>query len=204
MQATPVEVSGPTFDQLADLCLRYGCFQSPSLFHGVLTAQLCASQSPLRTHWVALLSQLLGTEVAAMSAQDQQLALEWLDATQDQLGSSQLDFEPLLPDDLYELEERFSALIKWIQGFTKAFQAAKVEAKQLSQEAQEGLEDLQRILAAAGEQVFDGEDNEKDMMELVEFVRLLALMLFTELHPEAPQVMTPTGSASPTGDGRIH
>lgn len=189
MSPVTIQSVNLSFDQFSDFCLRYQCFQSPSLFHGVLTAQLCTSNQSLRPYWVALFTQLLGLDHTVLSEEDQQLVLAWLDATQDQLSNSHYDFMPLLPDEIYELEARFEALIRWVQGFSKAFRAADIPPQRLSQEAQEGLEDLQRLMTLANTPLLDSEDNEKDMLQWVEFVRLLALMLYTELNPAQPRVM---------------
>lgn len=180
------------FDALADLCLRHRCFQSPSLFHGVLTGQLCGQQRLPREQWLLLFSQLLGENQSVLVGDDRQTALELLDQTLEALTAGSLDFEPLLPDDLYELEERFTALVKWIQGFLKSLKAADLENLELSQEAKEGLDDLQKIVTEAGQtRLYADEDNEKDLMALQEFVRMIAMLIYTELHPGQPQVENP-------------
>ncbi len=176
------------FDQLADLCLSQRCFQSPALFHGVLTGQLCGNQGLSKDQWLALFTQLLGDPPPALNEEQQQLAFTLLEETQTTLGSPQLDFELMLPDELYELEERFSALIKWIQGFSKSLKAAGVEIASLSAEAQEGLQDLQAIEAGGQPPLGSSEDNEKDLTALIEFVRMLAMMIYLEMHPGRPQV----------------
>lgn len=181
---------GVDFEALANLCLKHRCFQSPALFHGVLSGQLCGRERLPREHWLLLFEQLLG-EQAQLDQSDKQLALELLDQTLEQLGSGHLEFEPLLPDELYEVEERFAALVKWVQGFLKSLKSSQAEDKELTQEAKEGLDDLERILAAGDAAPAATEDNEKDLLELTEFVRLLVMMLYLELHPGQPQVEQP-------------
>ncbi|SFC32331.1 hypothetical protein SAMN05660443_2260 [Marinospirillum celere] len=183
------------FETLADLCLKYRCFQSPSLFHGVLTGQLCGQDKLPREQWLLLFTQLLGEQVN-LPEQDRKLALELLDQTLEQLGSGQMDFEPLLPDELYEVEERFAALIKWLQGFLKSLKAAQIDQEKLSQEAKEGLSDLEKIVEAGDLTPAANEENEKDLHELSEFVRLVAMMLYLELHPGRPQVEKPQSGSS--------
>lgn len=176
------------FDELSDLCLRHRCFQSPSLFHGVLAGQLCGQERFPREHWLVLFSQLLGNESTQLEGEDKDLALGLLDQTLEQLSASGLDFEPLLPDELYELEERFVSLVKWTQGFLKSLTAAKLDERELSTEAQEGLQDLERLVALDKENLPADENNEKDLTAITEFVRMVAMLLYTELHPGSPQV----------------
>lgn len=180
------------FEALADLCLRHRCFQSPSLFHGVLTGQLCGQQRLPREQWLLLFGQLLGSEQSVLEGEDRQLALDLLDQVLEELSAGSLDFEPLLPDELYELEERFAALVKWIQGFLKSLKAADLENLSLTEEAREGLDDLQKIVTEAGHaRLYADEDNEKDLIALQEFVRMVAMLIYTELHPGQPQVENP-------------
>lgn len=176
------------FDDLSNLCLRYRCFQSPSLFHGVLAGQLCGQERFPREQWLVLFAQLLGNETTQLEEDDKQLALGLLDQTLEQLSAGSLDFEPLLPDELYELEERFVSLVKWTQGFLKSLKAAKLEERELSTEAQEGLQDLERLVALDKENLPADENNEKDLTAIAEFVRMVAMLLYTELHPGLPQV----------------
>jgi len=179
--------AGICFETLANLCLKHRCFQSPSLFHGVLTGQLCGQERLPRDQWLALFAQLLGDQ-AELQSDDKQIALELLDQSLEQLGAGHLEFEPLLPDELYEVEERFGALVKWVQGFLKSLKATQIGDKDLTDEAKEGLQDLERIVVAGDVAPAATEDNEKDLVELTEFVRLLAMMLYLELHPGQPQV----------------
>ncbi|SFX39467.1 UPF0149 family protein [Marinospirillum alkaliphilum] len=179
------------FDRLADLCLKYRCFQSPSLFHGVLTGQLCGQERLSREHWLVLMGQLLGDEGVNLQGDERQLALDLLDQTLEELSAGGLDFEPLLPDELYELEERFAALVKWLQGFLKSLKAADIAEREISAEAREGLEDLQKIVDAGGARLIADDDNEKDLTALAEFVRMVVMLLYTELHPGRPQVEKP-------------
>ncbi|HKM14616.1 MAG TPA: UPF0149 family protein [Marinospirillum sp.] len=176
------------FDTLADLCLRHRCFQSPSLFHGVLAGQLCGQARLARDHWLLLLSQLLGSEKAQLEGDDKLLALRLLDQALETLSAGGLDFEPLLPDELYELEERFVALVQWVQGFLKSLKSANLAERELSAEAQEGLDDLQRLVELGKENLQADEANEKDLMAITEFVRMVTMLLYTELHPGQPQV----------------
>lgn len=188
MSSEKAQVASIDFDELADLCLRHRCFQSPSLFHGVLTGQLCGQERFARDQWLVLFAQLLGNESTQLEGDDKLLALRLLDQTLEQLSASSLDFEPLLPDELYELEERFESLVKWTQGFLKSLKAAKLEENELSVDAQEGLKDLERLVALDKENLIPDEDNEKDLTAIAEFVRMVTMLLYTELHPGKPQV----------------
>lgn len=176
------------FEELADLCLRHRCFQAPSLFHGVLAGQLCGQERLAREHWLLLFSQMLGLEDGTLAGADEITALQLLDQTLEELSSGGLGFEPLLPDDLYELEERFNALVKWTQGFLKSLTASQVTSSRLSKDASDSLEDLQRLVNLGSQDLPASEHNEKDLTAITEFVRMAAMLIYTELHPGMPQV----------------
>ncbi|WP_114416771.1 UPF0149 family protein [Marinospirillum perlucidum] len=184
-----------SFDSLADFCLKHRCFQSPSLFHGVLTGQLCGQERLPREQWLVLFAQLLG-EQTRLTPEDEKLALDLMDATLQQLVAGHLEFEPLLPDELYEVEERFSGLVKWIQGFLKSLKATGIKEKKLTAEAHEGLQDLEKIVEMGDAAPAATEDNEKDLTQLTEFVRLVAMMIYLEMHPGQPQVENPEKGSS--------
>ncbi len=184
------------FDELADLCLRFRCFQSPSLFHGVLAGQLCGQERLSREHWLLLFAQLLGAE--KLEAADEYTALQLFDQTLEELSTNGLNFEPLIPDELYELEERFSALVKWTQGFLKSLTSAQIEERELSTDAKEGLEDLHRLAAIEVDELPADEQNEKDLTSITEFVRMVAMLLYTEIHPGTPQVEKAANPNQPT------
>lgn len=184
----PTNSNAETFEDLANLCLNHRCFSNPALFHGVLVGQLSSRQGLKRNLWLTLLGQLLNLEDASLSAAEESLALDIYDASLEELTSGGMDFNLLLPDETYELEERFVALTSWVQGYLKALKANKADEEKLSKEAEEGLDNLAELAKIDGRSLEESEDNEQDFTQIEEFTRLLVLMVFTELNPGQPQV----------------
>lgn len=180
-----------TFDEMADLCLRHRCFQSPSLLHGVLCGQLCGQERLPRAQWVMLFTQLLGESAEPLSEAEQATIYTWYDETLAALTDPDMGFEPLLPGELYSLEERLTGLVRWTQGFLKSVDAAQVDREQLTPELKEGLDDLKSIVDLGHKRLDDSNDNEHDLIALSEFVRMVAMMLYLERHPGQPQVEDP-------------
>ena len=93
-----------------------------------------------------------------------------------QFAAQDFDFQLLLPADDAPLAERADALVDWCRGFLGGFGLAAPAADALSGESVEALEDIGRI--AASDLAYDGsEADESALAEIVEFVRVAALLL---------------------------
>ena len=122
------------------------------------------------------------------------------------LTDAELQFQPFLPDDEEALAERTEALRAWCQGFLSGFGEAHARSdkpvSELPENAQESLNDMMAIAqASVGDEGFDdedddddasgllvappsidaaSEDDERDYVEVVEYLRLAALTVFTD------------------------
>jgi hypothetical protein len=124
-----------------------------------------------------------------------QLALDWLAVDgieQDILASldevfvqtaeslhefSDFDFRLLLPGDDHALSDRFLALTCWCSGFLSQLGESELAGALLShEEIEEILVDFQRI-AAMSDDIQDAEENETDMIEIYEYIRVGVLMV---------------------------
>ncbi|NVK44325.1 MAG: UPF0149 family protein [Oceanospirillaceae bacterium] len=175
----------PDFDDIANLLVAEGVHAtSPSELHGMLCGCLCAGARPDPAAWLQLASERL--DIDAFSQESSKVGmLELYNQALAQLEATDLGFEPLLPDDDHLLAQRAGALGVWCQGFLGGFgQLGKQTDASLSTEAREVLSDLGQIAQIAAEDE-DSDDNEADLMEIQEYVRMAALMLFAECN-QAP------------------
>ena len=115
--------------------------------------------------------------------------------TQQQFEASDFGFELLLPDDDQMLAQRAEALGSWCSGFLSGFGLATGKrGEKLSAEAQDGLRDLAQIAQIAADSDVDSDEDEADLMEVQEYVRMAAMLMFNECNrpqdePEAPQTL---------------
>ncbi|WP_049623155.1 UPF0149 family protein [Frateuria defendens] len=149
-----------------------------SELHGSLSGFLAGGgtlgkQSPIEV------LQLEGEGVAPAAA-DSALLRELARQAESELADSDLSFEPLLPADDRPLTERAEALVDWCRGFLGGFGLAGAPAhEQLSDEAREILRDFAAIAASAFD--FGDESEDEDaLIEVHEFVRMGAMLLFAE------------------------
>lgn len=89
-------------------------------------------------------------------------------------------FTPLLPDDEAALVARADALVAWCRGFLGGIGLANVRARgRWSEDAEEALADLARI-GASELSIEDTEEDEAAFIEVLEFVRVAAMLLRDE------------------------
>ncbi len=96
------------------------------------------------------------------------------------LDDPQLGFQPLLPGEDQTVEERAEALVEWCRGFLGGFGLAGPSAREkLSADSLEIMSDIGTI-AASQLTHGDAEEDEQALTEVLEFVRVGALLMRTE------------------------
>lgn len=168
--------------------------------HGVLCGLICRNSSVSHADYLAQLATL-----QLITEPDKALSELFADAhisTSQQLADMDMGFNLWLPDDDQPLHERTDALAQWCTGLLAGLGLGG-ELPVLSQEATEALHDIRQIAKAAYPQVgmtdaereqvlemeisFDEEpdeeveDDENALMEIVEYARVVTLMLCEEM-----------------------
>jgi len=149
--------------------------------HGSLSGYLCAGGRAGAGDWLgALAFETLQHAVSAAAERDvfDRLYVE----CRRELDDPDLVFGPLLPDeDDSSLAERSAALVEWCRGFVGGMGLAGSDLRHaLSEEATEVLADFTRISRTEVGEALDAE-GEDDYTEVVEYVRVGALLLKHEL-----------------------
>jgi hypothetical protein len=165
---------------LADTLTRLRAGVSASDLHGSLTGFLCAGGKTTAEAWPSALELDAGH---AGELLDDAFALLYRHC-REQLDDSESSFEPLLPEDDVALTERAEALVEWCRGFLGGVGLASAGKAQgeLSEEVREIVQDFSTIAASS----FDYDDDEEDetaLNEVLEFVRVGVLLLYSELAP---------------------
>lgn len=154
--------------------------------HGVACGLLCRRPASLPDDFITLLGSL-----ELVPELPRELALQFsklFEATSAQLADEELGFELWLPSDEEPLEERTLALGHWCTGFLAGLGAGtELTAGTLSEEVTEALQDLEQIARA---DVSGGEDEEEEegaLAEIVEYVRIVTLLMRDEMGPPGPE-----------------
>jgi len=177
----PSVIELPDFDTLADLLVEEGAFTlSPSELHGLLSGQVAAGARFDPDSLFARLVELLDLQPFRQDATRTRIMQLYL-ATLQQLQAPDFCFELVLPDDDQPLAVRADALGIWCGGFLSGFGLQELKGGQaLSVEGQETLRDLAQIVQISTAADADAEDDENDLMEVQEYVRMAALLVFSE------------------------
>jgi hypothetical protein len=168
----------PDFEHTLQLCGGHLDAAELAECHGLLCGLVCRESSRTAGEF---LEQLGTMQLVVRPGQALHDALEqvWR-STVDQLEDEDLGFRLWLPDDEESLEQRTAALAHWCSGFLAGLGSGG-ELDVLSAEASEAIADLQEIaraeLAPADEGEGTGEDDEAAYTEIVEYVRVVTLMM---------------------------
>jgi uncharacterized protein len=170
------------FDELADLFVELKVFSSPSELHGMLCGQLAGTEKLEPHHWLAGAATFL-EQSKFDSEEAQTLLLEMFATTQQQLMAPGFELLMLLPDDDADISDRAESLGRWCLGFLAGIGAARTA---LTEEGRETLADVEEIAQIDAQNLSDGDqEDEQDLVQLVEYVRMAAIMLFSELNGQA-------------------
>ncbi|MCG8315431.1 MAG: UPF0149 family protein [Pseudomonadales bacterium] len=152
--------------------------------HGILVGQLCGG---LKLDGLMWLKQfLIGVGVKREPAEDQRNWFYQLqDLTAKQLASAEMDFQLLLPDDEDPLTERLEAVGDWSSGFLAGYGSSGASAatkEAVPDDMSAALKDLVEIskidIEVNGDNSFE---EENAYVELVEYLKTVALLIYTEL-----------------------
>jgi len=152
--------------------------------HGILCAMMCAGGPEAEELWIAEL--LAGADDADLLTRECRRSLQDLaERTRGEIASTQIGFTPLLPDESAPLVERAVGLYDWSRGFLYGLGLSGMDASRLSEETREAFDDLASLTRLELGDLEDSEDNERALMELAEFVRVAAALVYEE--QETPQ-----------------
>ncbi|MFC0709475.1 YecA family protein [Azorhizophilus paspali] len=148
---------------------------SPAELHGQLLGRSCAGAGFEVDAWLADAADLLGGQIPD-SVRQALIGLQ--EMVKGELTGGEVAVVLLLPSDEAPLAERAAALGQWCQGFLGGFGLAAGD-RPLSAEAMEVLQDLAAI-SQVQSALEDSEEGEGAYMEVMEYLRVAPLLLFTE------------------------
>ena len=169
------------FDEVQAALERLGASADASESHGTLCALLLDN---------AALSTWLGHTLDELPQGGDVLASERLEVlerlyrvTREQLANEDLGLELLLPDDSDDFSQRLLGLAGWCRGFLYGVGVCGIAAEdRLDAQSRECLSDLLEISKLRHDEE-SSEEAEMQFAEIVEHVRMAALLLNETLNP---------------------
>jgi uncharacterized protein YgfB (UPF0149 family) len=148
--------------------------------HGVACGLLCRLSNATLDVYMGLLDML---ELVNTPGTGLKMSLEeLLNSTRVQLADEDMSLTLWLPGDDEMLEERTMALSQWCSGFLAGLgSGGEGTLNAMSDDANESLKDLQKISSADVTDVEESEEDESAFMEIVEYIRVVVLMVQEDL-----------------------
>lgn len=172
------------YDEVNDALRRIGVENDAAEVHGGLCGLFSTIGGLSVEYWLdtTMTTPVEGDalSVDALSNESRSLLTLLFHATEKQLSGQDFSFSPFLPDDDAGLAARIEALSHWCQGFLLGLtQGGLTDPDGLPGDLPEIVRDLIEISRAESYELDDDNQDEKDYMELIEFVRV-AVQLFTD------------------------
>ena len=168
-------IQNSPYQAFATLLSTSGHPVSPAELHGLLLGRSCAGAGFEAESWLADAAELLEGEPQD-NVRNALIGLQ--EMVKGELTSDDMTVVLLLPTDDAPLTERAVALGQWCQGFLSGFGLTRREYA-LTDEAKEVLQDLAAI-SQVQDALEESDDGESDYMEVMEYLRVAPLLLFTE------------------------
>jgi len=175
------DVSPPIlFNDFEDVLEQAGSHADAAEAHGCLCGALCAMSRYGVSDWI---NEVL-PEPGSLSPESAAVLERVFQTTAAAFADPGMGFGPLLPDDEQPLPGRANALGLWCTGFLYGLGTGKIsDLAALPGDVGEIVRDFSEISRAGSDDSVPDEANEQAYMELVEFIRVGAQVVFDELLP---------------------
>ena len=183
----------PGYTLLNQLLNQQGVGLTPAEMHGLLSGLLCGGNND--SSWQPLVHDLTN-EGLAFGHELAESLRSMHSATSDALEDDGFLFQLYLPDgDDVSVFDRADALSGWVNHFLLGLGMVQPKLDKVKGEAGEAIDDLRNIAQLGYEEDEDQEELEMSLEEIIEYVRVAALLChvtFTHPQPTAPEVRKPT------------
>lgn len=181
-QSQPLEEA---FEEIDAVLGDFECDITASEFHGLTSGLIAGGLQPSPQQWLETLGLHLNFQRDPSPA-DQELLFELFNQTFSQLTDNDLNFEfrPLLPDDDFPLVDRLESLGQWCRGLLEGIALSGLGEKlQEAGDTRELIQDLSSI-SQIDSNCEEDDEAENSYMELVEYVRIGCMNLYSNLVSE--------------------
>ena len=183
----------PGYILLNQLLNQQGVGLTPAEMHGLLSGLLCGGNND--SSWQPLVHDLTN-EGLAFGHELAESLRSMHSATSDALEDDGFLFQLYLPEgDDVSVFDRADALSGWVNHFLLGLGMVQPKLDKVKGEAGEAIDDLRNIAQLGYEEDEDQEELEMSLEEIIEYVRVAALLChdtFTHPQPTAPEVRKPT------------
>jgi uncharacterized protein len=172
----------PDHDELERLLAPCTLSCSAAEAHGIYCGLIATGADAPQARWLAeLLPSDAEADTDAAARRDALTRLA--KATDAALADAEQAFHPLLPAEDRPLPERATAVHGWARGLLYGLGIANLDQAKLAPETREVLDDLMEITRMDLDAIDEDTDNEAALAEVLEFLRVAALLIREQATP---------------------
>jgi hypothetical protein len=173
------------FEELDRILARWGAAVGAAEAHGILCGLCCHREGP---SLVAFFQQVVGEGApgaGVIPEVDREFLVQVAAETRESFRSLDYDFALILPADEKTVDARIQALAEWSQGFLYGIGNTGVDFAGFGEDPLSFLRDLNAISRAGPSDAEDAEEDEAALVEVIEYVRAGAMLLWEEAQAAA-------------------
>lgn len=169
------------FFLLNEMLLNLGSVNSPAELQGMLCGLLCGGKALSEKNWQSTALKFMDLDHITLDDEQAGNLNELYSLTVRLLEDVNFSFTPLLPSDESTMTRRTQELGSWCQGLLHGLGVSGLSGEAtLTPDVADALRDLAQISQVSVEED-DLEENEVYWLELVEYVKVAVLTIYTEL-----------------------
>ena len=169
-----------------ELFLNLGAVNSAAELQGMLCGRLSGGAQLSAESWLEKVTDFMDIGHVQLSEEQRSQIRQLYHDTLRLLEDVNFAFVPMLPGDEASIDRRTAELAAWCQGFLHGIGLSGLDGDaQLSPEVADALRDLAQISQASVDGDDDLAENEVYWQELVEYVKVAVLTVYTEVPRKA-------------------
>lgn len=191
MSITMISADLPSFDKISQALDGSDLFTNAAETHGVLSGFVCGGIDLDGKSWQPLFNDVVNEGMSLPQSLKVLISDIYADVVK-QCTDDGLGFNLLLPEDNKPLDERAEAMAQWAQGFLVGFGMVQQALNQASEDVQEVIRDIRDISQLSLDFEQEDEDAEIAFIEIVEYLRVSAMLCFNTFSRHTPTPISTT------------
>ena len=179
-----IENTYPDYELLNQSLKQQSVALTPAEMHGIISGLLCGGNRD--GSWLTLVHDLTN-EGLAFSHTLADMLQQLRKVTSDTLDGDSFEFKMLLPDDDASVFIRADALSGWVNHFLLGLGMMQPKLAKVKGEVGEAIDDMRSIAQLGYEEDEDQEVLAQSLEEVVEYVRVAAILCYNEFGHSKPK-----------------
>lgn len=167
------------YDYFSNLLQQHHISVDAAELQGILCGMLAGGMNLDNKQWLGEMADVINNGNSIAEEVETQIVAMFNKVCQEFIEAD-FALQLCLPEDSTPINERGTALVNWVQGFLFGFGLHQNDLTKCSDESKEALQDFSQIVKM-DETMDDDEESEQALFEVIEYVRISAMMCFNEM-----------------------